>query len=166
EIDLVQVGLEDPVLRPVARQLDREAGLGDLAAERPLVADVEVADELLRDRRAALDDAARADVLPEGPSDALVVDAAVPVEAAILDSHRGPAQQRADLGERHRLAVALGRDRAEERAVSRVDEGVLTHGHRRERAEVAGRLEDRCAAEADDEQDRRYPEKDPGEDEA
>ena len=41
--------------------LRREAGLLDLPRERPLrVADVEVADELLRDRRAALDDVALA----------------------------------------------------------------------------------------------------------
>ena len=58
-VDLVHVLVEDPVLRPAAAQLDREARLLDLALERPLLRDVEVAHELLRDRRAALDDLRR-----------------------------------------------------------------------------------------------------------
>jgi hypothetical protein len=55
---LVQVAGEDLLLRPAAGELLREAGLLELAREGPLrLADVEVADELLRDRRAAFHDA-------------------------------------------------------------------------------------------------------------
>ena len=70
-------------------ELDGEARLDELAVQRPLlVADVEVADELLRDRGAALDRAAGADVVVRGAGDALEVDAAVLVEAPILDCDR------------------------------------------------------------------------------
>ena len=73
------------MLRPLLRQLDREAGLLDLAVERLLLADVEVAHELLRDRRAALDDLPGAEVRPRSARDADVVDAAVLLEAPVLD---------------------------------------------------------------------------------
>ena len=57
EVDVVQPGLEDPVLLPFLAELDRQARLLDLAAEgAPGVPDVEVAHELLRQRRASLDD--------------------------------------------------------------------------------------------------------------
>ena len=49
--------------------------------------DVHVPDELLADRRAALDDLPGADVGPERTQDADVVDAAVLVEALVLDRH-------------------------------------------------------------------------------
>src|SRR5207247_1429737 len=83
------------------------ARLLHLAPEGALVADVELADELLRDRRAALDDLARADVLPRGAGDALVVDAAVLVEAPVLDRDRRARHPGRDLRERHGLALAL-----------------------------------------------------------
>ena len=66
EVDLVHPGGEDALLRPVATELDRQAGLSDLPFERPLPRDVEVADELLRDRRAALDDLALVQVAQGG----------------------------------------------------------------------------------------------------
>ena len=124
--DLVQVAGEDPVLRPLPVELDREAGLLDLALERPLVRHrVEVAHELLRDGRAALDDAPGLDVLHQRPGDALEVDAAVLVEAAVLDRDRRLREPRAHLLERDGLPVALGRDRPEEGVVGGVDERVL-----------------------------------------
>src|SRR5437763_1102181 len=49
-VDLVHVLGQDPALRPAAAELDREAGLLQLALEGPLLRDVEVADELLGDR--------------------------------------------------------------------------------------------------------------------
>src|SRR5205823_10050881 len=87
-VDGVQVLVEDARLRPLARELDREARLLHLAPEGALVADVELADELLRDRRAALDHLAGTDVLPRGAGDALVVDAAMLVETPVLDRDR------------------------------------------------------------------------------
>src|SRR5205823_14532928 len=50
-VDLVQVGGEDPLLRPVLRELDGEAGLGELPLDGALARELEVADELLRGRR-------------------------------------------------------------------------------------------------------------------
>src|SRR5581483_8136829 len=137
EVDLVHPLAEDLRLRPVLVELDREAGLLDLALERPLLRDVEVANELLRQRRAALDDLARGEVLPERPQDRAVVDTAVLVEAAVLDVDGSLPQPRTDPPERDRLAVPFGRDRAEERAVGRVDERVLADPDRPERRERA-----------------------------
>ena len=94
--DGVEVVLEDPVLRPLAVEPDGETGLDRLPLERDLVPDVEVADELLRERRAALDDLAGADVLRERPRDPLEVDPAVLVEAAVLDRDRGQPHPLAD----------------------------------------------------------------------
>src|SRR5436305_5799677 len=56
---LVEIRVEDALLRPHLRELDREAGLLYLAREGSArVPDVQVAHELLRDRRTALDDLA------------------------------------------------------------------------------------------------------------
>ncbi len=73
--------------------LDRQLRLDDLAFEVALgVADAEVADQLLGDRRAALDRFPGFEVLDRGAQDALGVDAAVFVEALVLDRHRGELQ--------------------------------------------------------------------------
>ena len=57
---LVEIRAEDPALRPCLRELLGEARLLQLARQRlPRLPDVEIPDELLRDRRAALDDAPR-----------------------------------------------------------------------------------------------------------
>ena len=144
---LVHVRGQDPVLRPLARQLDREARLGELALERPLAREVEVPHELLRDRRAALDDLAGADVRDDGARDADGIDAAVLVEAPVLDRDGRLRHPRADLAARHRRAVALRGDDAELRAVRRVDERVLADGDRAQRVEVAARAEHRGRAD-------------------
>ena len=65
EVDGVQVRGQDPVLRPALLELPGERGLAELAADRLLVRQVGVLDELLGDRRAALDRAAVRDVRPE-----------------------------------------------------------------------------------------------------
>jgi hypothetical protein len=99
----------------LAVQLEREARLDDLPLERPLVAlDVEVADELLRDRRASLDGTTRLDVVDGGAGDALEVDPAVLIEPAVLDRHRRLCHPGARLREAHRLAVLLSRNRPEQ----------------------------------------------------
>ena len=148
-VDGVQVLGQDRRLRLLARQLDRETRLLELAVERLLLAGVEIADELLRDRRAALDDLAGRDVLPGGAGDALVVDPAVLVEAAVLDRNRCERQPLRHLPERHRLAVPLGGDRAEQRAVARVDERVLPDLDRPQRTQVAALRQRRARAEPD-----------------
>src|SRR6187200_758282 len=113
------------------------------------MADVEVADELLRDRRAALHRLAGLHVLHRGARDPDEVDAAVLVVAAVLDRDRGAAHPRADLVERDGLAVALGGDRAESRAVGRVDERVRVLEDGLEPAEVAASVHRLGLAEAD-----------------
>ena len=106
-----------------------------------------------RDRRAALDDLAGADVGPECARDPDVVDAAVLVEALVLDGDRRPRQPRAHALERHRLAVALGRDRPEQRAVGRVDERVRADVDRLQAREVARGRERGPGADAGDRDD-------------
>jgi hypothetical protein len=64
EVDGVQVGGDDPVLVVLLLELPGERRLLDLAADRAVVPDHRVLDELLRDRRAALHDALVRDVLP------------------------------------------------------------------------------------------------------
>ena len=156
EVDLVQVGLENPLLAPALElgaadgrlgapeqrqahllELDRQAGLLRLALPGDLVADVEVADELLRERGAALDDLAALEVLDRRAHDALVVDAGVRVEAPVLDRHGCLREERGHLVERDRLAVLLRGDGPEHGVVGRVDERVLADRHRPQRLERA-----------------------------
>src|SRR6266581_1761267 len=140
-VDGVQVAGEDLVLRPAAAELDREARLLDLALEGALAAGVQVADELLRDRRSAFDDLAGANVAPERAGNPDVVDAAVLVEAAVLDRDRGRRQP--------------ARHPAEARSVRRVDERVLTDRDRPQRAEITADGERRARTEAGEQGDRR-----------
>ena len=84
-IDLVEVRGEDALLRPVPAELDGETRLGELPLQRLRARQVEVPHELLRDRRAALHDPARANVGDEGARDPDRVDATVLVEAPVLD---------------------------------------------------------------------------------
>ena len=123
-----------------------ELGLADLAlvardaAARPL-ARVEVADELHRQRRAALDVAAF-DVLDRGAQDALEVDALVLEEAAVLDRDgRLPGDGRdVLLGDRH--AQRRAGDEAQPRAVVGVDRGGGAEVDRLARVERRARRRD------------------------
>jgi hypothetical protein len=125
EVHLVHVLLEDLVLRPAAVELDRQARLGHLALEGDLPADVEVPDQLLRDRRSALHDLAGPDVGEGGSDDAGDIDPTVLVEAAVLDRQDPLPHPRRDRRKLDRRAVLLGGDRAEERAVRCIDKRVL-----------------------------------------
>src|SRR5262249_47656573 len=100
EVDVVQVRREDAVLAPATVELYREAALRELAAERLLRAAVEVAHELLLDRRGTLRELAGGDVGLERPHDPDVVDAVVLVEAAVLGVDDRATQDRADALER------------------------------------------------------------------
>ena len=147
--DAVQVGREDLALRQAVGELVRQARLLQLARERALVAaDVEVADKLLRDRRAAFDDPAGLDVGDEGACDRDVVDTAVLVEAPVLDRNRSLCEPRRHLPQPERLAVRRRRDRAEQRAVAGVDERVLAERDRAELAQRAAREREHRARDA------------------
>jgi hypothetical protein len=97
EVDRVQVGGENPVLRPATLELPGERSLFELARDRPLPVDNGVLDQLLRDRGATLDDVLVSDVGPDRPQDAAEVDAAVLPESAIFDRHDGLLHHRRDL---------------------------------------------------------------------
>ena len=165
EVDGVQVGSENPVLAPALFQLPRERGLPHLPCERPLVADVGVLHELLRDRRPTLDDALLADVLPEGAGDAAHVDAVVLEEALILDGDDRLAHDRRDVlrVDEHPALVAAqhGEHRAAVRGVDhRVDLGVLGGGVERgnlarDRPDEAERERERGRDEEDEQQRRK-----------
>jgi predicted regulator of amino acid metabolism with ACT domain len=90
---VVEVVLQDPLLRAFLLELARQLRLADLALDVALrVVDVERAHELLGDCRAALQALARLEVLDPGTDDRAVVDAAVLVEVRVLDRDRGVAQ--------------------------------------------------------------------------
>ena len=126
EVDRVQVGGQDLVLRPALFELPRERRLLQLPADRALVMEVRVLDELLRDRRAALDDLLVAQVLPDGADDAVDVDAAVLVEALVLDRDDRVLHLRRDVLRRHEdPALRPAKDREHPLArVGRVDVAV------------------------------------------
>ena len=154
---LVDVRVQDPALRLLASNLDRQARLRRLAAERlRRFLDVEVACELLRDRRSALHDVTRAHVRPQRSNDAGIIERAVRPEAAILDRDRRLRHPLAHVGEVDGLAVLFGRDRPEQGAVRGIDERVLPVVDRLQILEVAARHPHCGAREAgDDEHEQR-----------
>ena len=112
EVDGVEVGGQDPILRPPLGQLPRERRLPHLSADRHVVPAVGVLHVLLRDRRAALDDALAPDVLPESTEDAAEVDAVVLVEALVLDRDDRLLHDRRDrLGADEDAALVAPEDR-------------------------------------------------------
>ena len=135
--DGVEVLVEDPGLGVLVLDLLRDLGLADLALVGALVGDVEVAGELHRDRRAALHGLLVDEVLHARADEALVVDALVLVEAAVLDRDGRVLEQLRELVARGGQAQ-LGRlDEAEPRAVGGQHLGVgarvalLQRGQRR-----------------------------------
>ncbi len=150
EVDRVQVGRQDPVLLPDLLELPRERRLAHLACERPLVADVRVLDELLGDRRPALDDALLLDVLPERARDTAHVDPVVLVEALILDrDDRLPHDRRDVLGADEDATLVAPEHRKDAAPVRRVDHRVDVGALRRgvERGNLAGHRPDEAERE-------------------
>ena len=92
EIDAVEIELEDLVLGMLALQPERELHLLQLALQGALLGQEQVLGELLRQRRAALRDAAMQDVGDGGAHDADRVDAEMRIEAAVLDGDEGLRQ--------------------------------------------------------------------------
>ncbi len=99
EVDGVEVGGEDLVLRQLPFEPDGDGCLGELAVELAVRADHAVLDQLLGDGRATLFDAAGAHVADEGPPDGLRVDPVVVVEALVLHHQHRRDEGIADLVE-------------------------------------------------------------------
>ena len=99
EVDLVQVRLEDLLLRPVPLDLDRPASSPSACASTSSTRrEVDLAGELLGDGAAALPgEVAGADVLQERAREAGEVDAGVLVEPTILDGDDRVLQPLGDL---------------------------------------------------------------------
>ena len=142
----VEVGAEDFPAAVALGVLDRQLRLFDLALEVALrVLDAEVADQLLGDRRAALDRFARFQVLDRGAQDPLVVEAVVLVEALVLDRHRRQLQALRDAVDRDQRASLRRGYRSQLRAVGGVDYRVAALVDRfaaGERGGVGGDVED------------------------
>ena len=122
EVHRVQVPGEDPVLTQTLLELPREIRLADLAPDRLLVPDVELLDELLRDRRAALDHLAGRGVDVRGSQQRAQVEAGVIVEALVLDRDHRVADHVGDLRGTDEHPVLPGVQGGDQRTVGRVDE--------------------------------------------
>ena len=167
--DAVEVAGEDRALGVVFVVVDRQLGLDDLLAQRVLVAaQIQVAHELHRDRRAALQWRPVDDVLDGRAEYAGEVDAVVLVEPLILDRDRrvlqifgdlAPADRTAHLGRLNEpQARAVGgehlRGAAVEQGVQQAQRrggvGDVQHiADRRDRAEHEHRREHAAADEQD-----------------
>ena len=105
EVDLVQIKLQDLLLRILALDLQGEEHFLYLALERPILRQVSIFGELLRDRRTALGDRPARDVGIDGAQNAARVDAHVLIEAVVLDRDESILQIFRNLRELYRLTV-------------------------------------------------------------
>ncbi len=99
QIDAVEIGRQDG--RLVVPELEPKgvAGLLELPGEAALRRQEGELGQLLADRAAALDDPPGQQIAPGGAADADQIDAAMPVEPAILDRDHGIRQPWAHLGQ-------------------------------------------------------------------
>ena len=141
EVDRVQVSREDLFLRPLVRQLICQCRLAELLEDRAVGLGLErVLDELLLDRRGALDRAFVHDVLDERAGDPADVDAAVRLKALVLDRDHRLLDDRGDLRGRHDHPVLLADypDRVAEIVEQHGALGVLQLGELGQRRQVGG----------------------------
>ena len=145
EVDRVEVGSQDPVLRPDLLEPPCKRSLLQLPRHRVCAASELVLHELLRDGRAALHGGFLPDVGPERAPHAADVDAAMFVEALVLGRDDRLFDPRRDLVARHEhAALAPSEDRENGVAVACVDVAVDLLARRlRERVEPAQLLADR-----------------------
>jgi hypothetical protein len=116
---LVQIDLEDALLRQARLDAHREDRLAQLAEQRLLVGE-EALRDLLRDRAAALRDRARAQVRERGASEPAHVEPAVLEEAAVLAREDRVHERLRDVFP-PRVGSMLARELGEQRAVGGVD---------------------------------------------
>src|SRR5207248_1831489 len=96
-VNPIEIGLEDLCLRVLMLDLDREDRLVQLAQDRPIFREVEVLDELLRDRAAALVETQMQQVIQAGLARAQQVQTAVLIKATVLDGDGRLLHRRRDL---------------------------------------------------------------------
>ena len=152
EVDRVQVGREDLVLGPLVGELIGERSLPELLEDRAVRLGLEgVLDELLLDRGGTLDAAFVQDVLDEGAGDAADVDAAVRVEALVLDRDHGLLGDAGDLigGHDHAVLLAEDADRLAEIVEQDRAAGVLELGEAGQRRQVRGDRDEHPEHEGD-----------------
>ncbi len=124
EVDLVEVHLDDAVLRVAPLQLQREHRLLELALEALVGGEEEHLGELLGDGAAPFHDAPAPEVLVDRPRDAHRIHPVVGVEARVLGGDDRLAERLGDLGEGHEDA-ALDVELGDELVVVVVDLGAL-----------------------------------------
>ena len=105
--DGVEIRRQDLVFGEAILELDREDRLAQLPVEGVLLDDVNLRDQLLRQRRAALHDVSGHDVLDDGAGNALRVDTPVLVEATVLDRDGALLHPRRDLAAGDRLTILV-----------------------------------------------------------
>ncbi len=105
EVDLVEVRLEDLVLRVFRLEDDRHQGLDGLALERALGREEHVLHELLRQGRRPADARAPRDALEDGADEAPRGDPGVREEVAVLRREDRVEEDLRHLAERHERAV-------------------------------------------------------------
>ena len=120
EVHLVQVHLEDLVLAVHLLEVRREDHFLELPAVGLVAAEEALPGELLRDGAAAFGAPSLLQVLQDRRGDANAVNAAVLVEALVLDRHHRLDQVRRDLPERNVDALFL--EDGERRFVGRVED--------------------------------------------
>ena len=124
EVHGVQVLLEDLLLRVLLVEPQGEDDLLHLAVHRPGRVEDALLDELLGDRRAALEDLTGRGVGDRGPEDAVEVDAVVGPEGVVLDGDDGVLEEHGHLVQGDVLAV-LGPEHPDDVPVGVVDRGAL-----------------------------------------
>jgi hypothetical protein len=107
QVDLVGIGGQDLVLVVAPVQQQGHVGLVELALQRALLGQIEVLDQLLRQRAGTLHGAPGHQVLVGGTGDALGIDAVVLVELAVLDRQQGLDQRGGNCSRRSRTRSSL-----------------------------------------------------------
>jgi hypothetical protein len=142
EIDRVQILGEDFVLAPVALEPVGERRLAELLEHGAAAFRFQrLLDELLGDRRGALFGTLAEEVVDEGAADALEVDAAVFVEAGVLDRDHRVLHVRRDLARVEQDFVLIAGQRSQLFAVGADDDAVargLVLGEVVDRRQVLG----------------------------
>ena len=105
EVDLIEIKFQNLLFRILALDLQREEDLLHLALDRPILCQIGVLRELLRDRRASLCNRPARDVGIDGAQDAARVDAHVLVETIVLDRDESVLQVLRNLRELYGFAV-------------------------------------------------------------